>query len=312
MRVARRLALVSVLASSLLAIANVLFGVMARSTSVVAVGVEFAGDVIASATVLFGLIVASKPPDADHPYGHGRFELLAGLIVGLILAAAGLGICVRSLQRVSEIHPPPAMFGVWPLLAAIVIKSFLSAFKFRHGRRIRSVGLVADAWNDAVDILSGLAALVALGLTLYDPEHFLAADHYGGFAVGVIVIFTGLRVIRDASLQLVDTMPNEELMVNIRRAALSVPNVRGVEKCYARKTGLQYHVDLHLEVDPDITVRASHEIATQVRIHVRQKLEWIADVLVHVEPSPSSKSPASPTAGEGTDSANQQRRRSPD
>ena len=135
-----------------------------------------------------------------------------------------------------------------------------------------------------MDILSAAAALCALGLTLYDPRRFLPADHYGGFAVGLFVIYTGLRVLRETSLDLMDTMPPTELIERIKTTALQVAGVRGVEKCYARKTGLQHHVDLHVEVDPEITVAEAHEIATNVRLHVRQALPEIADVLVHVEP----------------------------
>jgi cation diffusion facilitator family transporter len=237
--------------------------------------------------VLFGLIVASKPPDEKHPYGHGRFEMLTGLAVGLILAGGGIGICYHSLQKVDELHPPPAAYAVWPLVVSILAKAVLSTMKFRYGRRIGSAALVADAWNDTVDILSGFAAMTAVSLTLYDPSRFLAADHFGGFAVGLIVIFTGIRVVRDTSLQLMDTMPEEKLVDQIRGVALEVPGVQGVEKCYARKTGLQYHVDLHLEVDPEITVRASHDIAHEVQIRVVETLDWVADVLVHVEPAPS-------------------------
>ena len=202
------------------------------------------------------------------------------------------------MQKVSEIHPSPASYGLWSLLGSIGVKGVLSAVKFHHGRRIHSAALIADAWNDRVDILSGLAALAALGLTLYDPERFLAADHYGGFAVGLIVIFIGTRVLWDASLELGDTMPNEDLLTEVRSVALSVPDVVGVEKCYARKTGLQYHVDLHLEVDPDISVRASHDIATRVRLRLRERLDWVADILVHVEPAPSSS--GTPSEGRGS------------
>ncbi|MBI3471480.1 MAG: cation transporter [Candidatus Solibacter usitatus] len=282
----RRLAVAGIAASGLLALANIGFGLRGGSTSAVAAGLEFAGDVLASSVVLLGMTVAAKPPDANHPYGHGRFEIIAGLVVGLILAVAGAAIGFRSLQKLSEIHPAPALYALWPLAASVIVKSLLAVAKFRFGRRERSASLVADAWNDAVDVLSASVASVALGLTLYDPARFLAADHYGGLAVGVIVIFTGLFVIRDTTLQLMDTMPDRELMARIRRVALAVPEVRGVEKCYARKTGLQYHVDLHLEVDPEITVRASHEIATRVRERIRGEIESIADVLVHVEPSP--------------------------
>jgi cation diffusion facilitator family transporter len=135
-----------------------------------------------------------------------------------------------------------------------------------------------------VDILSGSTALIALAITLYDPVRFVAADHIGGSAVGLIVIFLGIRVVRDTTLQLMDTMPDPKALDRIRQVALQVPGAMGIEKCYARKTGLQWHVDLHLEVDPAMSVYESHEIATQVRTRIRSELDWVADVLVHVEP----------------------------
>ena len=134
-------------------------------------------------------------------------------------------------------------------------------------------------------MLSGTVALAALGLTLHNPVRFLRADHYGAFLVGLIVMATALRILYDASMLLMDTMPDDAAMGQIREAALSVADVAGVEKCFARKTGLKYHVDLHLEVDPEITVRASHDIATNVRNHIRRELPWVEDVLVHVEPA---------------------------
>lgn len=296
-RTGRMVAAAGVAVSAALAAVNLAIGLAAGSSSVFAVGAEFLGDVLASAVVLAGMLVASKPPDVNHPYGHGRFELLAGLAVGVLLAVGGAGICYRSLQRLDAVHPPPEAYAVWPLVAAILLRSVMSTLKFRVGKRIGSESLVADAWNDAVDILSALAALVALGLTLYDPVRFLAADHFGGFAVGLVVIFTGLRVMRDTSLHLMDTMPAAGLVAEIRRAALSVAGVHGVEKCFARRTGLQYHVDLHVEVDPRISVWESHEIATEVRFRIREKLPWVADVLVHIEPSPLVKPPAGATDG---------------
>ena len=282
----KRVALISIAASGVLALAKVIVGLLAGSTAVVADGIESAGDVVASAIVLFGLMVASKPADDRHPYGHGRFETLTGLAVGIILAGAGVTICIRSLAGLDQIRPAPANYAIWPLVASILFKATLSPIKFHYGKRVRSSALVADAWNDLVDVLSGCAALAGVGLAIYDPSRFLAADHYGGFAVGLIVIFLGLRVIRDTSLQLMDTMPAEDLMQEIRRVALSVPGVLGVEKCFARNTGLKHHVDLHLEVDPSLTVRASHDIAMQVRDRIVADLDWVADVLVHVEPYP--------------------------
>lgn len=285
LRLGRRVAVLSIAASCLLSVSNVWIGYAAGSTSVVAAGFEFLGDVLASILVLAGMTLAARPADAEHPYGHGRIEILAGLSVGIILAAGGLGICFRSLQKITEQHPPPGLYSIWPLLAAIVIRSVMSTLKFRVGRRIGSASLIADAWNDAVDILSASAALCALGLTLYDPARFLPADHYGGFAVGLFVIYTGGRVLRETSLDLIDTMPAPDLIERIKAAALQVEGVHGIEKCYARKTGLQHHVDLHVEVDPRISVADSHDIATNVRAHIREALPEIADVLVHIEPA---------------------------
>jgi len=285
MRFGRKVATASIAASALLATANIAIGLRAGSTSVVAAGIELAGDVIASTLVLVAMFLASRPADRNHPYGHGRIEILAGLSVGFILAGGGVGICWRSLQEIQQAHAPPAAYSAVPLLAAIIVRGGMSTFKFRAGRNIGSVSLVADAWNDAVDILSALAALVALGLTLLDPARYLAADHYGGFAVGLFVIYTGGRVVRDASVDLIDTMPQPEVIDDIRHAATAVEGVLGTEKCYARKTGLKYYVELHVAVDPRMTVEESHEIGTRVRSHLRSVLPSIGDVLVHIEPA---------------------------
>ncbi len=172
---------------------------------------------------------------------------------------------------------------------AIVLRGIMSAAKFRVGRRLRSFALVADAWNDAVDILSALAALVAVALATYDPVRFLAADHYGGFAVGVVIVITSFSILRDASLELVDTMPESEVTEEIVRISRSVDGVRGIDKVFARKTGLQYHIDLHIEVDPTQTIAASHAIGGRVRATLKRELSWIADVLVHLEPAADSE-----------------------
>lgn len=286
MEVGQRVEIAGMLVSSTLASIKIIAGMMGHSSAVVADGLESAGDVLASGIVLLGLTLAAKPADREHPYGHGRLETLTGLFVGFMLGAVGIAIAVNAILQRRLVHVPPAPFVIWPLLLSASVKGVLSGVKFHYGKKIRSAGLVADAWNDCVDIVSALAALIAVVFSLLQPSKFQAADHWGAFAVGLIVIFTGGRVIHDTALQLMDTMPDRKSVAKLREAAFTVPGVRGVEKCYARKTGLQYHVDLHLEVDPEITVRESHEIATQVRIVLRETIPWVADVLVHVEPAP--------------------------
>jgi cation diffusion facilitator family transporter len=288
-RMARRVALIGICASACLATLNIVVGLLSRSTSVVATGIEFAGDVLASSAVFLGMTVAVKPADEDHPYGHGRIETLAAFLVGVILVVGGIGICWNSLRNVGDQHPPPSGAAIVALVVAIIVRSILSVSKFRIGRRVRSASLVADAWNDTVDILAAVTALTAVALAMYDTTRFLAADHYGGFAVGVIVVLTGVRVLRESSLELMDTMPDRLMMELVRAAARQVPGVVGVDKSYARKTGFKYHVDLHIEVDPSLTVAESHVIAGQVRSRVRDEIGWVADVLVHVEPAGAAR-----------------------
>lgn len=284
MHTGQRVAIAGMAVSAALAVIKIAAGLMGNSTAVVADGLESVGDVIASGFVLLGLTLAAKPPDEEHPYGHGRIETLTGLLIGLVLTAAGVLISGMSFEHLGQPRQPLASYVVWPLLVSALAKGALASLKFHYGHKLRSDALTADAWHDTVDILSALVALTAVALALWDPLRFPNADRYGGMVVGLIVIFAGVNVARDTALQLMDTMPDPKRMSEIRAAATTVNGVRGVEKCFARKTGLRYHVDLHLEVDPDMTVRASHEIAHQVQVRIKEKLDWVADVLVHVEP----------------------------
>lgn len=285
-RLARGIAWTSIGVSAILAAVKIGVGLAAHSVATVSDGFESAADFFTSGLVLFGLWVASKPADVDHPYGHGRFETLIGLAIGVVLAATGAAISIRALEERAVQHAP-AIYAVWPLIGSIVVKGLLGAGKFNIGKRSGSSSLAADAWNDVVDVLSGGVALVAILLSIYG-ENMTSADHYGGFTIGLIVIFLGFKVVRETALQLMDTMPDQDQMVQIRRVALDVEGARGIEKCFARKTGLRYHVDLHLEVDPEMTVRESHEIAHNVKETIIQRLDWVEDVLVHVEPHAGS------------------------
>lgn len=281
---AKRVTAIGMAVNACLSSTKLLVGWFAHSTAVFADGLENAGDLFGSGLVLYALYVASRPPDKEHPYGHGRSETIAGLAVGFLLGVSGMVICYESLRRLHTSTALPHLYAIWPLVASVAVKSGSSLMKFGYGRRLGSAALKADAWHDGVEIVSGLVALSALALALYDPTHFAAADHWGGFAVGLIVLLTALHVVRDTSDELMDAMPNDERIARIREVALSSPGVLGVEKTYARKTGLQYQVELHIEVDPSMTVQASHDLATSTRFSIRDQLDWVANVVVHVEP----------------------------
>jgi cation diffusion facilitator family transporter len=207
-------------------------------------------------------------------------------LIGMVLTAGGVLISFSSIQKLGRPREVVASFVIYPLLVSLLAKGCLAVYKFHYGKRLKSDALRADAWNDMMDSVSATVALIAVGLALLDANRFAESDRYGGALVGVLVIATGLRIAYDTAMQLIDTMPGDDLMAQLREAARAEPGVRGVEKCFARKTGLKYHVDLHLEVDPEMTVRQSHDIAHQVRLRIMHKLDWVADVLVHVEPAP--------------------------
>src|SRR5262245_60349269 len=160
--VGRRVALLGICTSAALAVLNLVIGIETQSSSVFAIGVEFAGDVLASTVVLLGMIVGIRPADAEHPYGHGRIESLAAFVVGLILVVGGLAICWNSLRAVGERHPAPSLAAIGVLILAVVVRGLVSSVKFRVGRKIGSTSLVADAWNDTVDIVGVLVALTAV------------------------------------------------------------------------------------------------------------------------------------------------------
>ncbi len=220
MQTGQRVAAASMLVSGALALVKLIAGIKGHSTSVVADGLESASDVFASGFVLLGLTLAAKPADKDHPYGHGRIEILTGLLIGLGLSAGGALICYGSVERLG--HPEAAAvasYVVWPLVLSLAAKTSLAIFKFRYARRLKSASLMADAWNDMMDTISATAALIAVGLTLADPARFADADSYGGFLVGLIVIGVGVKVAYDTAMQLMDTMPPDAAMAEIRAAA---------------------------------------------------------------------------------------------
>ena len=286
-RIGRRIALVSMSVGCLLAITKIFIGYRAGSTAVMSDGFEAAGDVLSSAIVYAGLWLASRPPDDEHPYGHGRYETLAGLAIGTMLLFTGVLIFwhgFRSLDEQSSLQ----VFAIYPLLAAIVVKVMIANVKFRVGRQIASTALETDGWHDITDLLSTSVALIAVILTVVNRSRFGRADHVGGMIIGFLIFFLSIELIRKSIRQLLDTMPEKAKIAELRSIAIGVPGAAGIEKCYARRTGLRYHVDLHLEVNPEMTVRESHEIATRVRFAIKDNLRWVADVLVHVEPAPGA------------------------
>lgn len=281
---ARRVALWGMAVSGGLCVLKIGVGLAGGSVASVADGLESGGDVLASAVVLTSLMVAARPADFEHPYGHGRAEAAAGQAVGVLLVIGGVLIAGNALAGLDRPRHPPAVYTLWPLLLSAAAKAGLAIVKFRVGRRLGSIGLTADAWNDGVDVLSSSVAAVAVAVAVWWPGSLAGADNIGAAVVGTIVTAVGLGIVRETLTELMDTRPAADFMDRIAAVAAGVEGVRRVETCRARKSGLYFHVDLHVEVDPAITVLDGHRIAHRVKDAVRAAAPEIADVLVHVEP----------------------------
>jgi len=283
-RIGQRLAVIGLIVSAGLAFIKLTGGIFTQSTSLSADGLESASDVLASAIIWGGMAIARRPADERFPYGYGRAESLAGKTVGTILLMSAVLLATHSVHRLMG---PSINLPAWilaPLAISLVLKGILALAKYRTGRAIRSSALIADSGNDAVDMVSAVVAIGAVTLNLIDHERFEYADPLGGLGVSLIIFIMGINIFRRTSEELMDIMPDPELVMQVRNAASTVPGVLAIEKCYGRKSGTQFFFDLHIEVDPEMSVRDAHDVAHHVKDKLLGTCGFVKDVLVHVEP----------------------------
>jgi len=260
-------------------------GILGHSHALTADAVESTADILSSIIVWRGLIVAAEPADPDHPYGHGKAEPLAAASVAIMLLLAAVGIMVRSAQELLEHRERPQAFTLYVLIGVIVVKEVLFRFVSREAGSLQSIALFADAWHHRSDAITSLAAGLGITLALFGGPRLAFADDAAAIVAGAIIAWNGWRLLRPALNELMDAAPGSALVLDIQTAASAVPGVNAVEKCIVRKMGFQYFVDMHVEVDPRITVQEGHDIAHDVKNKVRAAVPSVYDVLVHIEPS---------------------------
>ncbi len=264
--------------------AKLVAGVVGHSNALIADAVESLADVLGSLIVVGGLRFAAKPPDHNHPYGHGKGEALAGLVVAAMLAVAGVGVGV---QAVHAIRSPAVQPAAWTLVVLVLVIGVKEAmFQVARSRALKnaSSALLADAWHHRTDAITSVAALVGIALSLYAGTAFAHADAWAALvAAGVIVVNGGL-LMRAPLGELTDAAP-DALIEEVRRVAAGVEGVRLVEKVLARKSGSSYLVDMHLHVDGGLSVREAHALGGRAKAAVRNAVPRVADVLMHIEPA---------------------------
>jgi len=280
-----------------LALGKLTAGILGRSHALIADAVESLGDVFGSIIVWRGLQIASKPPDPEHPYGHGKAEPIAAALVAVLLLMAGVGIAIQSIHEIRSPRLGPAPFTLIVLLVVIGIKEWLFQRLHHVGRTIGSAAVHTDAWHHRSDAITSAAAAVGIAIAIIGGKGYEAADDWAALFASGVILFTGLRLLRPATEELMDRSPEPGLAERATDVAERHPGVHRVEKLLMRKMGLYFVADMHLEVDPDMTVFRGHEISHEVKEAIRAAYPQIVELTIHVEP-----------ARPGTPSAHRERR----
>ncbi len=284
-RTGARLALFGLFVNVFLAAAKILAGVIGHAYVLIADGIESALDVGGSIVIWGGLTVAARPPDQTHPYGHGKAEPIAAVIVAVGVLTAAIGLAIQSVREIFLPHHAPAPWTLVVLVVTVMIKEGLYRYTIRFGRKVESTAVKTDAWHHRMDAMTSIAAFIGISLALIGGKKWQSADNWAALVACVLIAANGIRLARPAFYEIMDTAPGGKIVRSIRAVASSVSGVVEVEKCHARKMGLDYYVDLHVGVDGNISVHEGHHIAHRVKAAIQQGDSRVADVLVHIEPA---------------------------
>jgi cation diffusion facilitator family transporter len=282
-----QLALIGLSVNVIFAFAKIAAGIFGNAYALIADGIESSLDVAGSIVIWGGLRFAARPPDATHPYGHGKAEPLAAVLVAFGVLAAAAVLAWESVQEIFRPHHAPAPFTLAVLVGVIIVKETLFRFVNRAGRSLESTAVTIDAWHHRADAITSAAAFVGISLALLGGQKWRSADAYAALFACAVIATTGGRLLGPALAEILDTAPRGEIIDRLKKAARAVPGVTELDKCYVRKMGINYYVDLHVQVNGSMSVREGHELAHRVKDAIRATDSRIADVLVHIEPASS-------------------------
>jgi cation diffusion facilitator family transporter len=275
---------ISIAGNTFLAIIKALTGYFGNSYALIADAIESTSDIFSSALVLFGIKYASRPADRNHPYGHGRAEPLITFVVVVILVSSAVVIALQSIRNIQTPHDLPKPYTLIVLLGIIGVKEMFYRFVKKKGQETHSSALQADAWHHRSDALTSLAAFFGIAFALWMGKGYESADDWAALLASFIILFNSYLIFRPALGEMMDEQLYEPMVEKIRLLAVEVNGVLETEKCHVRKTGMTYHVDLHIVVDANISVRDGHNIAHVLKDYLKNHLKQIADVHIHVEP----------------------------
>jgi cation diffusion facilitator family transporter len=283
-RSSARLVLRGIALNAVLAVLKLAGGIFGHTYALIADGAESALDVVSSSFVWAGFRVAGRPPDADHPFGHGRAEPLSALAVATLTFCATGWIAWHAIHLIVTPHRGPH-WATLPLLAGIVVtKIWLSRRMGAAGAQAGSIALGIEAWHHGSDAFTSAAAFVGIAIAVIGGPGWEAADDWAAlFACGVIA-FNGINALKSALGEMMDAAAPPAVENGVRAIAAGVAGVLALDKCRVRKSGLSHLVDIHVRVDGEMSVRGGHDIAHAVKDALLASPLRVTDVSVHVEP----------------------------
>lgn len=284
-----RAILLGIVVNVLLGAAKFLAGVFGHSHALIADAAESFADIFNSLIMWRAVTVAAVPADEDHPYGHGKAEPLAAAFGAFMLLVAAAWITTKGAINIYQWangfqRPQPDWFTLVALGVVVLVKEGMFRFVAREGADTDNVAVTTDAWHHRSDAITSVAAAIGITVALIGGKKWVCADDMAAIFAAMIIGWSGWRLLRPALGELMDRAPGPEVIGQIRQIASATEGVANVEKCFVRKAGHQLFVEMHVEVDPQMTVLRSHEIAHAVKDRVRESMPSVGDVLVHIEP----------------------------
>lgn len=274
----------SILGNLGMAITKATVGILGNSYAMIADAIESTTDVFASFLVLFGLKYSTRPADENHPYGHGRMEvLITFIVVGFLMISASI-IAYESILNIQTPHHAPKSFTLYFLGAIILIKETFFQIVIRKARQTNSSSLKADAWHHRSDAITSVMAFLGISIAIYFGKGYESADDWAALLASLFIIYNAYQIFRPALGEFMDEHSHDEIIEEIKSISRQVEGIIDTEKCFVRKTGMVYYVDLHAIIKGDISVREGHDLSHQLKKKLMVEIPTIANVLIHIEP----------------------------
>ena len=259
-------------------------GLFGNSYALIADAIESTTDIFSSLLVLFGLKYARRPADENHPYGHGKIEPLITFLVVAFLVVSATVIAYESIEHIRTPHRVPAPWTLIVLAAIILWKETTYRLVLRRSEQTNSSSLRADAWHHRSDAITSVTAFIGISIALIGGPGYETADDWAALFAAAFILYNAYHIFRPALGEIMDEHVYDDLIAEIRQRAVEVPGILGTEKCYVRKSGTHYHIDLHAVVDGQLTVTEGHDLAHLLKDYLMEHIPNLAQVLIHVEP----------------------------